>query len=443
MYILLPEQVNTALDKLKSSGKEGFAVGGCVRDAILSKQPNDWDIATNALPDETEEIFKDFRLLDYGKKHGTVTVFIDNMPLEITTYRSDGSYSDGRHPDGVSFLSSIEGDLSRRDFTINAMAYNHDTGLIDLFGGRDDIKNRVIRCVGDSEDRFREDALRILRALRFSSVLNFDIADETSAAVKRCFELLNLVSQERKAQELLKLLDGENVFNVLMNYRYVFSLLLPVLEEEFDFEQCGEKHAYDVWEHTCVTVANIETDFPLRLTMLLHDCGKPRTHKLTSSGESSFLNHALVGGVLAKEELRRLRLGSKTVEQVSYLVSIHDKKVPKTREEVKRYLCEMGEENFRLLLKIRKADRSGLSEGFRDISAELDFAYSQLEDILEKGEPYEVSHLAVTGDDLREIGITGKKIKDVQQELLRIVTENPQKNERGILLDEAKKFLMV
>lgn len=443
MKINLPEYVKKALIRINEAGEEAFVVGGCVRDALMGKTPNDWDIAVSSFPEKTKEIFSSFKTADTGIKHGTVLVIIDGQPLEITTYRIDGEYSDCRHPDSVNFTQNIENDLSRRDFTVNAMAYNDEKGLVDLFGGEDDIKNKTIRCVGEAGRRFNEDALRIMRALRFSSTLGFTIESETKKAVFENSELLKNVAAERISSELMKLLCGKNALSVLEEYGEIFGVIIPELKPELGFEQFGKKHAYTVWGHTCRTVDNIDSsDEILRLTMLLHDIGKPSTHKLNEKGDSTFKNHAAAGGEIAERVLKNLRFSNKICETVTFLVSHHDMDVPSSRAEVKRYLNMMGCENFIRLMKIRTADRGALSEEFRDISAQTDFAYAQFYDIIDKKEPYMLKDLAVDGGDLKKAGITGEKIGGTLERLLEAVIKNPSLNTKekliSLITDEKK-----
>lgn len=435
--INLPKSVSDILNQLSGSGYKAYVVGGCVRDSLMRKIPHDWDVTTDASPDEIKTVFSSYRTIDTGLKHGTVTVISDGSPIEITTFRIDGDYSDSRHPDSVTFSKNISDDLSRRDFTVNAMAWNPDEGLIDLFGGMNDIKMKLIRCVGTPDERFNEDALRILRALRFSSVMDFDIERKTSVAVVDNENLLTKIAQERIQTELLKLLSGENVFNVLMKYHSVFAVFIPELSLEFDFKQYGKKHGYDVWEHTCHTVANIEADPVLRLTMLLHDVGKPATHEINENGESTFKNHAAVGGVIAENILRRLRFSNEYIKTVSHLVSIHDREVPETREDVKRYIRDLGEENFIRLMKIRRADKSALAEGYRDISDKLIFAYGTFDDIMEKDEPCTLKQLAVKGSDIKKY-VPEKEIGGVLESLLDIVIKAPEMNSKNELLKLVK-----
>lgn len=436
--IKIPNDVKKVMDILKNAGCKAYVVGGCVRDSIMGREPNDWDVTTDATPAKIKELFSDFRTVDTGIQHGTVLIVSGKTPVETTTFRIDGEYTDNRHPSEVQFTSDIRDDLSRRDFTINAMAYNDEDGLIDPFGGKDDIASGIIRCVGDADKRFNEDALRIMRAVRFSSVLSFRIEEKTADAIIRNENLLSAIAVERISNELLKLLCGENVYYVLEKYRSVIAVFIPELKLEFDFQQIGKKHGYDVWMHTVNTVNNIENDPILRLTMLLHDCGKVATHALDENGNSTFRNHASVGGLIAENILRRLKLSKNYISTVSYLVSIHDKEVPETREEVKKYIRLLGEENFIRLMKIRRADKSGLAKGYRDITDKLIFAYSTFDDIMNSDEPYDISHLAVNGNDLKKF-VSGTKIGDTLEHLLEEVIKNPDLNNYDTLISMVKK----
>ena len=435
IQIDLPAEIKFVLDRLNKFKHKAYVVGGCVRDSILGKNPDDWDVTTSASPDEIKYAFADQRTIDTGIKHGTVTVIISKKPVEVTAFRTDGAYSDSRHPDFVNFTKDIHEDLSRRDFTINAMAYNPKYGLIDEFGGISDLHNKIIRTVGDPEKRFSEDALRIMRAVRFSSVLGFEIEKNTADAIKKDVVLLLNISAERIQKELIKLLVGENVFDVLLNYREVFGAIIPELTSEFDFRQIGKKHAYDVWTHTCHTVKNIEPDSVLRLTMLLHDVGKPVTCVYDENGDTLFPNHAAVGGIMAENILKRLRFPNKVISKVSYLVSIHDKKVPETKVDVKKYICDVGADNFLPMMKIRKADRSALSDGYNDISDKINVAISLFYDIINNNEPYMLSQLKINGNDLNKKGVDDEKIGGKLNEILEKVIENPNLNEKHTLLE--------
>ncbi len=435
----IPNDITTVLNKLNSAGYKSYVVGGCVRDSLMGREPDDWDIATNAVPEEIKQVFSGFKTVDTGIKHGTVLILSGEMATEVTTFRFDGDYIDNRHPENVLFTDEIQDDLSRRDFTVNAMAYNPDEGLIDVFGGRKDIENKIIRCVGDPDTRFNEDALRILRALRFSSVLGFEIEEKTAQSIRENERLISSVSVERIDAELLKLLCGDNVFDILIKYRSLFGIIIPELTPEFVHAQYGEKHAYDVWTHTAHTVANIENDPVLRLTMLLHDAGKPATHKVDENGNSTFKHHAAVGGVIAENVLKRMKFSKKYTKTVSLLVSIHDKEVPNTRIQVKEYLRDYGENTFIQLMKIRKADKSALAAGYRDINDKLIFAYTAFDEIMNNNEPFSLKQLAVKGNDLRNI-VPKDDVGTVLNFLLNIVIHNPNKNEKDTLLTIAKQI---
>ncbi len=430
----LPQEVNFILNSLEKEGFEAFCVGGAVRDSVMNITPGDWDITTSALPDETARIFKDFKTFDTGLKHGTLTVIINSKPFEITTYRFDGDYKDNRHPENVCFTKSLEEDLKRRDFTVNALAYNPRVGIVDLFNGQAHIYNSIIRTVGDPVERFREDGLRIMRALRFSSVLGFDIQEETKNAIHQCKELLKNISAERLQAELVKLICGKNAFNVLMEYPDVMSVFIPEIEPCVKFRQYGKKHAYDVWEHICHTVDTISPEKDLRLTMLLHDLGKVPTHKLDEKGDSTFKNHALVGGKMTKEILTRLKFDKKTVNRVSFLVSYHDFEPVETKTELKNHLKNKTPDDIRTLLTIKKSDRGALSESYRDISDGTALTLRLLKEIEDNNECCTLKQLDLKGSDLIKKGFTGEKIGEALEKALDAVIEEKIPNNKADLL---------
>lgn len=434
MKIYIPDNVKIILQRLKSAGFEAYCVGGAVRDSLMELTPEDWDITTSALPEETRELFKDFKTVDTGLKHGTLAVIIDKTPYEVTTYRIDGEYGDNRHPENVTFTSKIGDDLARRDFTINALAYNEETGLVDLYGGQDDIYNGIIKTVGDADTRFKEDGLRIMRALRFSATLGFEIEENTKKAIHKNKDLLKNISAERITVELTKLLCGKNAFNILMEYPDVLSVFIPEIAPAINFEQYGEKHAYDIWEHICHTVDTIPDDRILRLTMLLHDLGKVPTHKLNENGDSTFKNHATVGGEMAKEILTRLKFDKKTINRVSFLVGCHDFEPPESKTELKKHLKNKTPEDIRTLLVIKKSDRGALSESYRDISEATAQALRWLEEIESNNECCTISQLAVNGKDLEKRGLKGEKIGNALNSLLDAVIENKVRNTKTDLL---------
>ena len=438
--INIPKDVENVINILTENGHKAYVVGGCVRDSIIGREPDDWDVTTDASPDRIKELFSSFRTVDTGIEHGTVLIVSGKTPVETTTFRIDGEYSDNRHPDSVTFTKHVEDDLARRDFTINAMAYNHEDGIIDPFGGMEDLRNKIIRCVGDADKRFNEDGLRIMRAVRFSSVLGFEIEEKTAESIIKNENLLGAIAAERLTKELMKLLCGDNVYDVLTKFRSVIGVFIPELKLEFDFTQYGKKHAYDVWMHTVNTVNNIENDPVLRLTMLLHDTGKIATHKLDENGNSTFRNHATVGGVIAENILKRLKFSKEYINTVSFLVSVHDKEVPETRTEVKEYIRDLGEQNFIRLMKIRRADKSGLSKGYRNIADKLVFAYSTFDDVMNNNEPYSLKQLAVDGNDLKK-KVPANEIGDTLNFLLETVIKYPEKNDKETLLGLVKKSI--
>lgn len=434
MNITIPNEVNIILTRLQDAGHEAFCVGGAVRDSIMGITPGDWDVTTSALPEETRLVFSDFKTIDTGLKHGTLTVIIDHKPYEITTYRIDGEYGDNRHPETVSFTRKIEDDLARRDFTVNAIAYNPQKGIVDPYGGQNDIYNSIIKTVGDPDRRFNEDGLRIMRALRFSSVLGFPIEQETANAIHRNRELLKNISAERINIELTKLLCGKDVFNILMEYPDVLSVIIPEIAPAVGFTQYGKKHAYDVWEHICHTVDTIPDDRILRLTMLLHDLGKVPTHKLNDKGDSTFKNHALVGGEMAREILTRLKFDKKTINRVSFLVGCHDFEPPESKIDLKKHLKTKTPEDIRTLLIIKKSDRGALSESYRDISEGTALTLKWLSEIEEDKECCTISQLAIKGDDLLEKGYRGEEIGNALDTLLDAVIEEKIPNTKSALL---------
>lgn len=434
MTLNIPSKAKTIITLLENAGFEAFCVGGAVRDSIMGLNPTDWDITTSALPEDTVRVFKDYKTVDTGLKHGTLTVIIDKTPFEVTTYRVDGDYNDNRHPENVLFTKNLSDDLSRRDFTVNALAYNDKTGLVDLYGGQEDIYNSIVKTVGNPSARFQEDGLRIMRALRFASVLGFTIESETAKAIHDNKDLLKNISAERLAVELSKLVCGKNAFNILMEYWDVLSVFIPEIKSAVGFKQYGKKHAYDVWEHICHTVDTIPQDRILRLTMLLHDLGKIPTHKLDENGNSTFKNHATIGGDIAREILTRLKLDKKTINRVSFLVANHDFEPPLSKTDLKKHLKTKTIEDIKTLLIIKKSDRGALSESYRDISKESEQCLKWLSEIENNNECCKIAQLAITGDDLKKKGLKGEDIGKALDTLLDAVIEGKLQNKKEDLL---------
>ncbi len=434
MNIKLPPEAEKILSFLENEGFEAYFVGGAVRDSIMGITPGDWDITTSALPEETARIFKDYKTIETGLRHGTLTVIINNKPFEITTYRFDGEYKDNRHPENVFYTKSLSKDLARRDFTVNSLAYNPKKGLIDLFNGKEHIHNSIIKTVGDPDKRFNEDGLRIMRALRFSAVLGFQIEEETAKSIHRNKELLRNISAERLQAELIKLVCGKNAFNVLMEYGDVLAVFIPEILPCIGFKQYGKKHAYDIWEHICHTVDTIPPEKDLRLTMLLHDLGKAPTHKLNENGDSTFKNHATIGGEMAKNILTRLKFDKKTINRVSFLVSYHDFEPVENKIELKKHLINKTPDDIRTLLTIKKSDRGALSESYRDISEGTAHTLALLKEIEDNNECCNISQLAISGTDLIKKGFKGEEIgKTLQKALIGVIEEKVLNNKADLL----------
>ncbi|MBQ6935666.1 MAG: CCA tRNA nucleotidyltransferase [Clostridia bacterium] len=434
MRIEIPEKINAIITHYEKNGYEAYCVGGSIRDSVMGISIGDWDITTSALPTETKELFKNEKIVETGIKHGTVSIIKDHEAIEVTTFRIDGEYSDNRHPENVSFTRSLKEDLKRRDFTVNALAYSHSSGIIDLYGGLSDIEKKVIRTVGNPQERFNEDGLRIMRALRFASTLGFTIEEETKKAIHKQKHLLKNISVERISVELNKLLLGNNVFNILTEFADVFAVIIPEIEPCIDFKQYGKKHAYDVWTHICHTVDTIPNNKILRITMLLHDLGKVPTHKLNENGDSTFKNHALVGGEMAREILTRLRFDKKTINRVSFLVSHHDFEPPATKIELKKKMKVLTPEDIRTLLTIKKSDRGALSESYRDISKESEQVLVWLNEIEEMGECVTIAQLKINGTDLIKFGLKNEEIGKKLDYLLDCVIEEKVTNTKQALL---------
>lgn len=438
--ITLPTPVARALSVLEACGYEGYTVGGCVRDSLLDRTPNDWDITTNATPEEMKVCFKGFRVIETGIRHGTLTVIVDGMQLEITTYRNDGEYLDNRHPVQVTFSKNIEDDLSRRDFTVNAMAYHPQKGFVDLFGGREDLQNRIIRAVGDAKTRFEEDGLRILRAIRFAAVLDFDIAEDTAKAVHACKNLLSGIAAERIREELCKLICGRGAVRILREYIDVIAVFLPELARCVGFEQNTKYHCYDVFEHTLQALSLCkDADLVTRLGILLHDIGKPLCYTEDEQG-GHFKGHAPVGVEITKEVLSRLRFDNETIRRMELLVEWHDIPLSAEKKRVKRLLQKLSDEDILRLLEIKRCDRLAHAPDFREMPPDLALIPSVMEEIRAEDACLSLRTLAIGGDDLMALGVPkGKQIGELLHALLDDVIEERLPNEKEALLQAAKE----
>lgn len=439
MKIEIPNYVKTVLDRLHENGYEAYVVGGCVRDTLLGKKPYDYDVCTNCLPPKMKEIFSDFYTVDSGLKHGTLTIISESRPVETTTYRSDGEYIDHRKPQQVKFENSLMKDLERRDFTINAMCLNESNQLIDMFDGQKDLKNGIIRCIGKAEKRFDEDALRIMRGLRFASVLGFEIEKETSNAIFEKAELLKDISAERILSELKKLLCGKDAGRILLEYKEVFSVIIPELKPTFDFPQNCPHHCYNVYEHICHSVDNIFPDPILRLTMLFHDIAKPDVVKTDENGVDHFKLHQFASAKKAKEILHRLNCDKRTSKKVFELIWEHDNRIPTQKKSVKRLMAKHDEKFFEEYLKVRRADTLAQSDYKRKEKLEdLDELERLYNEIKEENECIKISDLEVNGNDMIELGLKGKDIGVALQLALNGVINEEVKNNRTEILNYIK-----
>lgn len=445
LKINIPSDANDLIHTLQDNGHSAYVVGGCVRDSILKRPIHDWDICTSATPTEMLEIFKDKKVVETGLQHGTITVVVNGEPYEITTYRIDGIYSDNRRPDSVSFTDKLIEDLHRRDFTINAMAYNDEEGLIDPFNGIEDIKYKKINCVGFSKDRFEEDALRILRAIRFASQLEFSIMPNTDWEIHRQYENLKNISIERINSEFCKIALADNFCVELLLYKDVFSLFIPELKNMFNFPQNNPYHDYDVFDHTVHAIEHCESkDLITKLAIFFHDFGKPNSYQDDENGVRHFKGHGKVSAAITDEIMKRLKFDNETRNSVVELVRCHDATFEVGKKYVKRWLNKIGEEQFRRLLEIRKADIRGQKLNYEQSRIDkVNNIESILEDVLQENECFSLKHLAVNGNDLMSIGYkSNKELGNTLNKLLQLVIDGNCDNEKSKLLQEAKKLLI-
>ena len=435
MKIQLPEKVNQIICTLQEHGYEAYAVGGCVRDSILGRIPDDWDITTSATPLETKALFA--RTFDTGIEHGTITVLLDKDAFEVTTYRVDGEYEDSRHPKEVTFTRCLKEDLLRRDFTINAMAYNDSEGLVDIFGGIEDLNNKTIRCVGDARARFGEDALRILRAVRFAAQLGFEIEEETREGIRELAPTLANISAERIQIELIKMLVSPNPNLMRTAYELgITKVILPEFDAMMETSQETPHHMYSVGEHTLRAIEVVPADKVLRLAMLFHDIAKPLMKTVDENGCAHFKMHDLKGADMTKEILRRLKFDNDTLNKVVKLVRYHDYRIPADPRSVRRAMNKVGEDLFPLYHEVRQADTLAQSIYLREEKLQnLAEVWGTYEEILEKNECVSLKALAISGSDLIANGMEpGKEIGRVLNALLELVIENPEYNTKETLL---------
>ena len=434
MKIQLPEKVKVIIQTLEAAGYEAYAVGGCVRDSVLGRIPADWDITTSALPEQVKELFH--RTIDTGIEHGTVTVMMDKEGFEVTTYRIDGEYRDHRHPEQVNFTGELKEDLRRRDFTINAMAYNDRCGMVDAFGGIEDLKHGVIRCVGVAGERFEEDALRILRAVRFAAQLGFEIEKETADAARALAGNLKDISAERIQTELVKLLVSPHPEMLRTAYELgITRVVLPEFDVMMETPQHHPHHMYSVGEHTLKALEFTDPEKVLRLSVLFHDFGKPQT-RTTVDGVDHFHGHANVSAQETVRIMRRLKFDNATMDQVKRIVLYHDARPQPDERQIRRLLHRAGEDIFPGLFQVMGADILAQSE-YRKIEklVNLERVHQVYDEILKRKDCISLKNLQVTGKDLISAGMEpGKKIGEILNQMLEDVLETPEHNEREYLL---------
>nr|WP_294492401.1 CCA tRNA nucleotidyltransferase [uncultured Mediterraneibacter sp.] len=442
MKITLPRKVLMIINNLQLHGYEAYAVGGCVRDSILARRPEDWDITTSARPEEIKKLFR--HTVDTGIEHGTVTVLLGKDSYEVTTYRIDGVYEDSRHPKEVRFTENLKEDLRRRDFTINAMAYNDEARLVDAFGGMQDLNHHLIRCVGDPKERFSEDALRILRAVRFSAQLDFPIEERTAEAVRELAPSLENISAERIQAELVKLLVSPHPERIQDACELgITKIILPEWDAMTGVAQNTPHHKYDVAEHTLHALKNVKRDKVLRLAMLFHDMGKPSAKTTDENGRDHFKGHALISEEIARKVMRRLKFDNDTVKKVTRLVCYHDYRVEATPVNVRRAMNRIGVDLFPYYLAVRMADVKAQSSYRKREKIENIVAMRVLyrETIL-NNDCVTLRQLAVGGRDLMELGMRpGRELGSMLSELLEYVIDDPQRNKKEILCSYVKEKL--
>lgn len=442
MKIQLPDKVSYIINVLGEHGYDAYAVGGCIRDSLLGREPDDWDITTSARPEQVKACFR--KTIDTGIEHGTVTVMLDSVGYEVTTYRIDGEYEDNRHPREVSFTDNLVEDLKRRDFTINAMAYNDTRGLVDVFDGQGDLDRKQIRCVGVARERFEEDALRVLRGIRFAAQLGFEIEKETQTAMSMLAPNLAAISAERIQVELVKLLVSPNPQLLGRAWELgITRMILPEFDRMMEVEQNNPHHIYSVGEHTLHALTQIRADKALRLAVLLHDVGKPDTETVDADGISHFYNHAGQSAKMASHILRRLRFDNDTRNRVKRLVLWHDYRFTCTCSAMRRAIYKIGEDIFEELLLVMRADVLAQSSYMqKEKLEELERIHGLYLEILEKKDCLSLKQLAVGGNDLMEAGVPkGREIGRILGLLLQEVLENPELNKKELLLDRVRELL--
>ena len=443
--ILLPDDVKYIIDTFYNAGYKAYAVGGCVRDSLMGNQPNDWDICTNALPDEVKQIFISHNIIDTGLKHGTVTLLINNIPYEITTFRKESTYSDNRRPDSVEFVSSLKEDLSRRDFTVNAIAYNHYEGIIDYFSGQKDLQRGIIQTVGNADTRFNEDALRILRGIRFASTLGFTLEDKTKESIHSNKSLLENIAVERIWIEFKKLIVGKNAVQILREFPDVIAVFIPDITPMIGFKQNNPMHCYDVWEHTLHALDNANNDLAVRLSVLFHDMGKPQTYTEDEKGIGHFYGHSKISKDIAIKTLTALKSEIKLRDEVATLVDFHDRIINPTEKSVKRAIFKIGSPQlFERLILVKLCDVKAQIPSVIDERVSAIKNVTEIYNRLQKDDRLvtTVKSLDISGNDIILLGVKrGKAIGNLLNELLELVLNNKLNNNHKELLEMAKNLI--
>ena len=439
--MVLPEKIEYILGTLVRAGFPAYVVGGCVRDSLAGREPHDWDVCTAARPEQVRAAFAGQTVLDTGLQHGTVTLLLDHEPFEITTFRVESGYSDSRHPDRVEFTDDVRLDLARRDFTVNAMAYAPEEGLVDPFGGQADLTAGLIRCVGTPEDRFAEDALRILRALRFAARFGFALEPATAAALRVLAPTLGRIAPERIRAELDGLLTGQDAGSVLRAFPEVIAVPIPEITPCVGFPQRNPWHIYDVWEHTLCALDAAPADPVLRWSVFFHDLGKPSAFSLDENGVGHFYGHAKISAAMAEDIMSRLRFSNERRDEILVLVSHHDDHIQPQKKSVRRLLGKLGQEQFRRLIAVLRADKMAQTPALAlPQLPELDILESMADEILRADECVDLSRLAVSGRDLIDLGYSpGPALGAELQQLLNWVLDDPARNEKNTLLRRAEE----
>lgn len=443
MILNIPQKAIYILDTLNRYGYESYVVGGCVRDSIMGKEPFDWDITTSAPPEKTASIFENIglKVVKTGIKHGTVTVINDHEPFEVTTFRIDGEYTDRRRPDKVHFTPNLNEDLKRRDFTVNAIVADRNGEVKDLFGGISDINEKVIKAIGSPDKRLSEDALRIMRALRFASVLKFSIDPELEKSLRKNKELLRSIAPERINAEFSKLICGENFAWVLLNFTDILEVFIPEISPCIGFDQKNIHHIYNVWEHSVKAAQAAPNDIVMRLTMLLHDIEKPSCFFMGEDNQGHFYGHAKKSAETAEKILRRLRYDNKTIKDVTELIALHDVEIVPEKKPVLRRMGKMGKENFDKLMAVKYADNTAQSPIVSNRRDEFKRIQKIAENAINESSCFSLKKLNVKGNDLIEAGFPeGREIGKILQYLLESVIDGKCKNEKNALLNHAKEF---